>query len=327
MRGGPDSALPDAHHPRDLLIRQIQVKAQHQRLTLAVRQPPDRADHFIAFLGAELHRLGGHRRLLIGQDPAPHRPAPQHRTAAIQHRCPDVEHRAIGVLQAVPPPVKTTERLLYDILGTRQIIEHHVSQPDPRPQRSPGTAPRQPPQHLPRHHTAVQPSPEDPQRPRHRRPQRPHSQRRAIRHTAASPHQQIPPILAASTPTGPAQHPPAPPAQSTQNPDAPGQHNRPLAEEASVDLAPAGSDQIQERLDVADGERHAVQAPRVRRDDLRPGGDHLRGVILRQFEPADPGRPGPASSRSRFACHRARRRFPPSFLRSASCLPAPCRVR
>jgi hypothetical protein len=130
MRGGPDSALPDAHHPRDLLIRQIQVKAQHQRLTLAVRQPPDRADHFIAFLGAELHRLGGHRRLLIGQDPAPHRPAPQHRTAAIQHRCPDVEHRAIGVLQAVPPPVKTTERLLYDILGTRQIIEHHVSQPD-----------------------------------------------------------------------------------------------------------------------------------------------------------------------------------------------------
>jgi hypothetical protein len=39
-------------------------------------------------------------------------------------------------------------------------------------------------------------------------------------------------------------------------------------------------------LEVVDGEHDAVHAQRVRRDDLRIGGDRLRGVVLRQLEPA-----------------------------------------
>jgi hypothetical protein len=60
-----DSAPPDTHLPCDLLVWHVAVKPHDQHLTLPVRQPADGADHVLAFLTADDHRLGRGGRWLI----------------------------------------------------------------------------------------------------------------------------------------------------------------------------------------------------------------------------------------------------------------------
>ncbi|GGZ02443.1 hypothetical protein GCM10010300_53010 [Streptomyces olivaceoviridis] len=108
--------LRDAHHGRDLLLRQVVEEAQHQDAALPLREPPQRTH--------ELHALGG------GLDPGV--PAAEHLTERGQRPLPSLQRR---VERAGPCRALGADGLGHRVLG-------QTTGPGDLPERGRATAPR-----------------------------------------------------------------------------------------------------------------------------------------------------------------------------------------